>query len=154
MSRHFNPHPWPDVDQEVWDRIGGRDALVLGIGASGFRSSLSTYRTNTKLKGSPITIRVRQAVCVYVDGQGSRRQLRIVESHMTGTVTPSLVIVDIQPAQWTWEWLLWTLDPNGDADTRRHRSQFYVGRLAERTDEQLRGQVEDVIGLSIDPWAS
>lgn len=152
MSLRFNPHSWPDVDREVWDRLGGRDVLSLAIGASGFRSATSTYRTGTKLRDTPVVIRVRQAICVYVDRNGRRRRLRIAESHMTGTVTPSLVIIDARPAHWTWEWLLWILDPNGDADTRRHRSQFYVGRLTERTDEQLRDQVEDVIGIRIDPF--
>jgi hypothetical protein len=97
-------------------------------------------------------VRVRQAVCVYVDRDGRRRRLRIVESHMTGSVTPSLVIVDIRPAHWTWEWLVWILDPNGDADARRHRSQFYVGRLAERDDDELLAHVEDVIGMRINPF--
>lgn len=152
MDRRFDPHPWPDVDQEVWDRLGGRDTLALWINARGFGSSLSTYRTNTKIKGNPIAIRVRQAVCTYVDGKGRRLRLRIVESHMTGSVTPSLVIVDIQPAKWTWGWLMWILDPNGDADPRRHRSQFHPGRLVEKTDEQLRGMVEDLVEMSINPF--
>jgi hypothetical protein len=152
VSRHLNPHPWPDVDSEVWDRLGGRDALVLGIGAIGFGSCISTYRTSTKLTKEDVTIRVRQAVCAYVDRDGRRRRLRIVESHMTGSVTPSLVIVDIQPSHWTWEWLVWALNPAGDTDTRRHRHQFYVGRLTEMSDERLAGMVEDVLGVQINPF--
>jgi hypothetical protein len=136
------------VDQAVWDRLGGRDTLALGIGARGFMSSQSVYRT-TEI---PIVIKVRQAVCTYRGRHGRKRRFRVVESHMTGTITPSLVIIDIRPAYWTLEWLAWILDPNGDADPLRHRSQFYVGRLAEMSDEKLLGQVEDVVGMRINPF--
>ncbi len=71
---------------------------------------------------------------------------------MTGSVTPSLVIVDIRPAHWTWEWLMWILNPNGDADTRQHRSWLHVGRLTEQGDDELLAHVEDVIGMRTNPF--
>lgn len=143
---------WPDADREVWDRLGGRDALSLTIGASGFAAYSSTYRTSTKLLDQFVTVRVRQAVCTYQVSRGRKHRLRVVESHMTGSFTPSLVIVDIRPAYWTLEWLLWVLDPNGDKDSSRHRSYYTVSKLVDLTDDQLLDQVEDVIGTSINPF--
>jgi hypothetical protein len=81
--------------------------------------------------------------------------LAVVESRMTGTPTPSIasiVLIDIRPVTWTLEWLWWMLDPEGDADTKRHRSSFHVGRLVDITDERLLGMVEDVVGMRIDLW--
>jgi hypothetical protein len=97
-------------------------------------------------------VRVRQAVCTYQVSRGRKHRLRVVESHMTGSFTPSLVIVDIRPAYWTLEWLLWVLDPNRDKDSSRHRSYYTVSKLVDLTDDQLLDQVEDVIGTSINPF--
>lgn len=144
----FNPPVWRDADRCVWDRLGGRDALELGICASGFNSSSCTYRVDNP----PITVRVQKAVCTYREQGGKRRILGVSESHMTGSTTPAIVIVDIRPAYWTLEWLLWILNPRGDRDTKRHRSSFHVGRLADVTDERLLYMVEDVVGMRVDPW--
>jgi len=71
---------------------------------------------------------------------------------MSGQRISAVVLVDIRPVPYTLHWLLWMLDPKGDEDTRRHRSSFHVGRLADMTDERLRDMVESVVGMRIDPW--
>lgn len=76
----------------------------------------------------------------------------VVESNMSGQRISAVVLVDIRPVPYTLHWLLWMLDPKGDEDTRRHRSSFHVGRLADMTDERLRDMVESVVGMRIDPW--
>ena len=144
----FNPPLWRDADRCVWDRLGGSDAMELGICASGFTSSACTYRSGKP----PITVKVLRAQCTYRGRDGKRRLLAVVESHMTGTPTLSIVLIDIRPVTWTLEWLWWMLDPEGDADTKRHRSSFHVGRLADMADERLLGMVEDVVGMRIDLW--
>lgn len=147
-SWRLSPPRWEDADQCVWDRLGGRDALELSIGASGFTSSRWTVRSNEP----PTVIRVWRAECTHLDRAGKRRLLRVTESHMTGVSTPSLVIFEVRPHPWTLDWLLWHLHPKGDEDTSRHRSSFHVGKLQEVSDDKLRSYVEDVIEMRIDPF--
>lgn len=144
----FNPPRWEDADRCVWDRLGGRDALELSIGASGFVSSSCKYKSDNP----PISVTVQKVVCGYREQGGKRRLLGVAESHMTGAITPSIVTIDIRPVPWTLDWLLWVLNPKGDQDTRRHRCTFHVGRLADMGDERLLGMVEDVVGMRIDLW--
>lgn len=141
----FYPPIWRDADQCVWDRLGGRDALKLGICASRFTSCSS------KFTSPPFAVDVLRAQCEYRD-RGKRFQLGVVESYMSGQRISSVVLVNIRPVPWTLQWLLWMLDPKGDEDTRRHRSSVHVGRLANMTDERLRDMVESVVGMSVDPW--
>jgi len=96
-------------------------------------------------------VNVLRAQCEYRD-RGKRFQLGVVESHMNSQLVASMVIVDIRPVPWTLGWLLWMLNPWGDRDKRWHRCSFHVGRLADMTDERLRGLVEDVMGMKVDPW--
>jgi hypothetical protein len=147
-SWRFNSPEWDDADRYVWDRLGGRESLELSIGASGFTSSRWTVRS----KEPPTVIRVWRAECTYRDCGGRRRLFRVTESHMTGVSTPSLVIAEVRPSPWTLDWLLWSLNPKGDADTNRHRSSFYVGRLKEISDDGLRQLVEGVLEMRTDPF--
>lgn len=148
LSWRFDPPRWKDADRCVWDRLGGRDALELSIGASGFTSSHQTHRSS-----EPSTkIKVWRAECMYLDREGKRRLLRVTESHMTGVSTPSLVILEIRPNPWTLDWLLWHLNSDGDSDTSRHRSSFHVGKLQEVSDDKLRYMVEDVLEMRINPF--
>lgn len=140
----LNPPIWRDADRLVWDRLGGREALRLSICASGFTSASSRYQVS-------LTVNVLRAQCEYRD-RGKRFQLGVVESHMNSQLVSSMVMVNIRPVPWTLEWLLWMLDPKGDEDTKRHRSSFHVGRLADMTDEGLRGLVEGVMEMKVDPW--
>lgn len=147
-----SPSPWPEADAEVWDRLGGRDSLGFWIGAGRFRSGTSFHRLEAKLKGETVSIRVQKAMCTYRGVGGRLRRLRVVESRMTGMAMPSIVAIDIQPAHWTLEWVLWILDPKGDTDLNRHRSEFHVGTLRDLSDDKLRVLVENTIGMSIDPF--
>ena len=141
---------WEEVDELVWNQLGGRDNLVLMLGAWGFESYETTYVFGGK--GGSQSIRVRSAMVNYREGGGRSRRLRITESKMTGMVSPHLVIVEIRPVPWTWEWLLWILDPKGDQDTRRHRSRFEPGRLEGMDGTKLLAFVEDVTGMRLDFW--
>lgn len=147
-AMRINPRIWRDADRCVWDRLGGRDALKLGICASRFMSSTSRFTSSVQ---PPFTVDVLRAQCEYWDS-GKRFQLGVVESDMSGQLISAVVLVDIRPVPWTLQWVLWMLDPKGDEDTRRHRSSFYFGRLADMTDERLRDMVESVVGMSVDPW--
>jgi len=141
---------WEEVDELVWDPLGGRDNLVLMVGAWGFESYETTYLFGGQT--APQSICVRSAMVNYREAGGRLRRLRVTESKMTGTVSPHLVIVEIRPVPWTWEWLWWILDPKGDQDTRRHRSRFEPGRLDAIDKAKLLAFVEDVMSMRLDVW--
>jgi hypothetical protein len=98
-------HSWED--ELVWDQLGGRDNLVLMIGASGFGSHVSV--TNN--------FRRRVAMVNYRDVGGKLRRLTVAEWVKDfidwNGYNDELVTVDVQPAPWTPEWLLWIVRGDG-----------------------------------------
>jgi hypothetical protein len=135
--------PWPEVDTEVFDRLGGRDSLRLWIKARDFQACQYTYSTRDKT----ISISGRIASFVYLEPNGRRRRLRITESEM-GKIT--IVTLDIQPVPPSLEWLVWVLSPKGDMDSHRHRHTYEVSKLGQ---VDLASKVENLIVLSLSPFS-
>lgn len=139
-----NYSPWPEAETEVFDRLGGRDALRLWIQARHFRSCQYVYST----RDNTVSITVRYATFVYREAEGRRRRLRVTESEMGGI---AMVMLDVQPAPPSFEWLVWILRSKGDMDPHKHRHTFEVGKLA---DVELVSRVEKLIGLSLSPMGA
>ena len=142
MATYF---PWPEGEDKVFDRLGGRDILRLVMGARGFR----TYRYT--VKSESFTITVRCATLVYTERvSGRSRRLRVTESYMSPSSTsPSMVIIGIRPVAPSLEWLRWIMDRNGDWNIDKHRACFEVGDLERMGEEKLLKIVEEVTQTNI-----
>lgn len=137
--------PWPEGEEKVFDRLGGRDMLRLVMNARRFR----TYRY--KVKSERFIIEVRCATLVYTEGVSKRsRQLLITESYLSpGTTAPSMVIIEIRPVAPSLEWLRWIMDRNGDWNLDKHRTWFEVGDLNRLDADKLLKMVEKVTQTDI-----
>lgn len=136
---HFSP--WPEGENLVFEALGGRDSLRLWIKARDFYLSQYVYST----ENFTISILVHLASMTYTDRKGRKRRLRISHSEM-GSI--EMVTIDIRPAKYTLEWLIWILTPRGDMNEDKHRVTFEVGRL-EKVD--LLSKVEKLTDLSLSP---
>lgn len=137
--------PWPEGEERVFDRLGGRDMLRLVMDARGFR----TYQYT--VKGESFTITVCCATLVYTERASKRsRRLMITESHLTpGSTSPCMVIIEIRPVAPSLEWLRWIMDRNGDWNLDKHRTWFEVGDLDKLGEERLLRMVEKVTKTDI-----
>lgn len=136
---------WPEGEEKVFDRLGGRDMLRLVMGARGFR----TYRYT--VKSESFTITVRCATLVYTESVSKRsRRLRVTESYLSpGSTSPCMVIIEIRPVAPSLEWLRWIMDRNGDWNLDKHRTCFEVGDLERMGEEKLLKMVEEVTQTDI-----
>lgn len=142
MSTYF---PWPEGEEKVFDRLGGRDMLRLVMNAKGFR----TYRY--KVKSERFVVEVRCASFIYNErGSKRSRRLMVTESHLTpGSISPCMVIIEIRPVAPSWEWFRWIMDRNGDWNLDKHRTWFEVGDLDKLGEERLLKMVEKVTQTDI-----
>lgn len=154
LRLRLKPKPWDEVDRLVWDPLGGRDNLVLMLGAYAFGSHVikygNRYRHRTSNQSDPISIVVRTAAVWYREPSGLRMVLKISESHMEKDINPSLVLFDVKPAPMTWVWLRWILTKDADGDVRYHRSRFEASDLFTMGPEKIRINVEDVTKMRLE----
>ena len=142
MTTYF---PWPEGEEKVFDRLGGRDILRLVMNARGFR----TYRY--RVRSERFVIEVRCATLVYTERVSKRsRQLMITESYLSpGSTAPSMVIIEIRPVAPSLEWLRWIMDRNGDWNLDKHRTWFEVTNLDRLNEGRLLKIVEKVTQTNI-----